>query len=105
MPKDRRQQTNSLEGLRFKLASRYEVSVSEFKEKFYVHLKDTQKEGRHFSLHSDGINALSKVLPKILKAINTSRQSQENIKERVQSSSEEEEDHVEPITKKLKRHQ
>lgn len=105
MPK-KNPQGGDLAKLRCKLASRYEVSVSKYKDDYYLHLRDSQKDGKHISLHADGISGLSKVLPKILKAIEVHEdsESEERARKRkfspVSSSGEESEGEEEPRKKR-----
>lgn len=51
------------------LADRYNVTLSEYKGKLYLHIKDTTKTASQVSLHADAVLDLAKNLPKIVSLV------------------------------------
>lgn len=79
--------------------SRYVLTISEFKGNLYTHLRDTkiplgEEKPRYITLHSQGVLALEKVLPEVVKKVRDFNGASQLPEESLSSGEEEEGEEV-----------
>lgn len=85
-----------------KLASRFEVRLSEYQGNIYTHIRDSriplgQKKAKSITLHADSVLELSRIIPEIVAII---KKHNDQLNDLPASETEEEEEEVPPKKKR-----